>query len=222
MPNLEIIAITLNDAIAAEKGGAHSIEVCVDLANGGLTSPLELIKAMRDAVNIEMNVMLRPHSKTFVYSKADIELMLGQVAIFKTLGLQTLVFGAHTPDGKLDINLIKRIAEASNPLSLTVHRALEWSSNPDEALPKLIGIADRILTSGDGASAPEGQEGLKKWLNQYGEKIRFAAGGGIRLNNIREIADYTGVHECHVGTAAQTEGAVDVEKVRELLAALQK
>lgn len=221
MTQLEIIAITLKDAITAEKGGAHSIEVCVDLANGGITSPLELVKEMRDAVNIEMNVMLRPHSKTFVYSEADIDLMLEQVAIFKTLGIQTLVFGAHQANGKLDINLIQRIAKAANPLPLTVHRALEWSTNPDEALPQLVGIAERILTSGDGASAPEGQDGLKKWRNQYGEKIRFAAGGGIRLNNIREIADYTGVHECHVGTAAQTDGTVDIKKVRELVTALQ-
>lgn len=220
MTNLEVIASSLEDAIAAEKGGAHSVEVCVDLANGGITAPLDVVKAIRDAVNIDMNVMLRPHSETFVYSEADIDLILEQVAVFKTLGIQTAVFGAHTKDGKLDIDLIRQISEAAHPLPLTVHRALEWSSNPDESLPQLIGIAQRILTSGNAPSAPEGQESLKIWVEQYGEQLRFAAAGGIRLHNIREIADSTKAHECHVGTAAQINGEVSVEKVRELYKAL--
>ena len=220
MPHLEVIASSLEDAIKAEKGGANSVEVCVDLANGGISAPLDMIKAIRDAVQIKMNVMLRPHSKTFVYSQADIEWMLEQVSIFKTLGIQTAVFGAHRKDGTLDIELIQQIAQSAHPLPLTVHRALEWSSNPDESLPQLVGLAKRILTSGKADSAPEGQASLKAWVEQYGEQIRFAAGGGIRLSNIRAIADFTGVHECHVGTAAQTNGVVDVEKVWTLCEAL--
>ena len=220
MTNLEVIASSLEDAIAAEKGGAHSVEVCVDLANGGITAPLDVVKAIRDAVNIDMNVMLRPHSETFVYSEADIEGMLEQVTIFKTLGIQTAVFGAHTQNEKLDIDLVRQISEAAHPLPLTVHRALEWSSNPDEALPQLVGIAKRILTSGNAPSAPEGQESLKMWVERYGKQLRFAAAGGIRLHNIREIADFTKADECHVGTAAQTNHVVDVAKVRELKIAL--
>ncbi len=60
---------------------------------------------------------------------------------------------------------------------------------------------------------------VRSGVTQYGDHYRFAAAGGIRLNNIREIADQTGAHECHVGTAAQTDGVVDAAKVRALRAA---
>lgn len=221
MTNLEVIASSLEDALAAEKGGASSVEVCVDLAQEGLTPPLDMVKAIRDAVQIEMNVMVRPHNNGNVYSEADIALMLKQVERFKALGIQTIVFGAHNPDGTLNVNLMKQIAAAANPVPLTLHRALEWSSNPDEGLAALIGVPKRVLTSGPALSAPEGQVGLKAWVEQY-PSYRFAAAGGIRLSNIREIADNTGVDDCHVGSAAQTDGQVDVDKVRGLIAVLEQ
>lgn len=221
MTALEVIAQTLQDARAAAQGGADSLEVCVDLAAEGLTPPLDLVRRIRDAVPIPLHVMLRPHNNGHVYSPAEVALMLEQVAQFKALGIQTIVFGAHTPAGALDLALIRQIAAAAAPLSLTVHRALDWSRDPEGALPGLIGVAARVLTSGPARSAPEGQAGLRRWVAQYGDRLQFVAGGGIRLENIRAIADFTGVHACHVGTAAQTGGAVDVEKVRALRAALE-
>jgi copper homeostasis protein len=213
---LEVIATSLEDAIAAEQGGAHSVEVCIDLPADGLTPPLALVQAIRDRVQIAMNVMIRPHNNGFVYDATAIEGMLVTIADLKCLAIQTLVFGAHRADGTLDLALIQRIAAAADPIPLTVHRALERSSNPDAALPQLVGVAQRILTSGPAASAPEGCEGLRRWVTQFGEHFRFAAAGGIRLDNIRAIADATGVSECHVGSAARTNNRVDVDKVRQL------
>lgn len=221
MTQLEVIASTREDAVAAELGGASSVEVCVDLAADGLTPPLGVVRAIRDAVQIDMNVMLRPHNNGFVYSEDDIAQMLAELETFTPLGIQTIVFGAHMPDGALDVALIRRIAEVAAPVPLTVHRALEWSSNPAEALPELVGLATRVLTSGPANSAPEGVAGLRKWVATYGAHFRFAAAGGIRLDNIRLIAETTGVDQCHVGTAARTAGVVDAVKVRELVAALR-
>lgn len=220
MTRLEVIATSLADATAAAEGGADSVEVCVDLPADGLTPPLAMVQAIRDAVSIDMNVMIRPHNAGFVYDAAAVDTMLASVAQFKPLGVQTLVFGAHRADGTLDIELIRRIVEAADPVPLTVHRAFEWSSNPDESLPLLVGLVQRILTSGPAPSAPEGIAGLRRWVEQFGDHFRFAAAGGIRLTNIRAIADATGVHECHVGSAARTDDQVDTAKVRALRAAL--
>ncbi len=221
MVRLEIIATSLADAIAAAQGGADSVEVCVDLALDGLTPPLEMVKAIRDAVRIDMHVMLRPHNNSFVYSEHEIAAMLAQVDLFKPLGIQSLVFGAHREDGALDVDLIRRIAQTAAPLPLTVHRALERSSNPEDALHRLVGVAARILTSGPAASAAEGRDGLRRWVQTFGTHYRFAAAGGIRLENARDIMLFTGAHECHVGTAARTGDAVDPHKVRLLRAAIQ-
>lgn len=225
MTQLEVIATSLEDAIAAAEGGAHSVEVCIDLPNEGLTPPLAMVQAIRDAVPIAMNVILRPHNDGHVYDAATVNLLLAQVAAFKPSGIQTLVFGAHNPDGTLNVELIRQVAEAAAPLPITVHRALEWSANPDEALPQLIGMAARILTSGPAppsmaASAPAGIAGLRDWVAAYGEHFHFAAAGGIRLDNIRTIARQTGVAACHVGLAARTQDRVDPAKVRRLLTAM--
>jgi copper homeostasis protein len=221
MVRLEIIATSLADAIAAEQGGADSVEVCVDLALDGLTPPLDMVKAIREAVHIDMHVMLRPHNNGFVYGEREVATMLAQVDLFRPLGIQSLVFGAHRKDGALDVDLIRRIAQAAAPLPLTVHRALERSSNPEDALHRLVGVAARILTSGPAASAAEGRAGLRRWVQAFGAHYRFAAAGGICLENARDIMLFTGAHECHVGTAARTDDAVDPHKVRLLRAAIQ-
>lgn len=220
MTKLEVIATSLPDAVAAAQGGADSVEVCIDLPADGLTPPLDMVKAMRDAVQIDMNVMLRPHNNGFVYSEQEIDLMLTQIEHFKPLGIQTLVFGAHNPDGTLNSALIRRIAEAASPVPLTLHRALDRCGNPDAALRDLVGVVQRVLTSGPAPSASEGQDGLRRWVSQFGEVYRFAVGGGIRMDNAREIVTFTSVHECHVGTAARTNDAVNPDKVRELRAIL--
>lgn len=221
MVKLEIIATSRLDAVAAAQGGADSVEVCIDLAADGLTPPLDMVKAIRDAVQIDMNVMLRPHNNGFVYTGRDMDLMLAQIETFKPVGIQSLVFGAHNPDGTLNIDLIRQIAEAASPISLTLHRALDRSINPDDTLPQLVGVVKRILTSGPAPSASEGQEGLRRWVAAFGQHYRFAVGGGIRLDNAREIVTFTGVHECHIGTAARTHDVVDREKVRQLQAVLR-
>jgi copper homeostasis protein len=79
----------------------------------------------------------------------------------------------------------------------------------------------RILTSGPAASAPGGREGLRRWVETFGEHYRFAVGGGVRFENARDIVLYTGAHECHVGSAVRINGAVDAGRVGDLLAILR-
>lgn len=217
MTTLEVITSTLADAISAEAGGAASAEICVDLVADGLTPPLSLVQSIRDAVELDLNVMVRPHNNGFVYSAADRDLIFNTIAAFKPLGIQTMVFGAHLQDGRLDLDLIREVAQAAAPVPLTLHRALERATNPDEGLQNLIGVVDRVLTSGPAANAPDGMIGLLEWVNYYGLNYRFAAAGGIRKEHVQEIARTTGVDQVHVGTASLTNGVVDADKVRELV-----
>lgn len=49
----------------------------------------------------------------------------------------------------------------------------------------------------------------------------FVASGGIRLDQVRDLIDQTGVDEIHIGGAARTADRVDPAKVHALLNALQ-
>lgn len=217
MTSLEVIASTVKDARAAQAGGAGSLEICVDLKADGLTPPLALVKAIRDAVTIDLNVMVRPHNKSFVYDEADRVVIFETAAAFKALGIQTMVFGAHQPDGSLDLELIKAVAEAAKPVPLTLHRAIERSTNPEEGLMALTGVVQRVLTSGPAKNAPDGMIGLLEWVNYFGMYYQFAAAGGIRKENLQAIARTTGVDQIHIGSAAQENGAVSESKVQELV-----
>lgn len=218
-PTLEIGATTLEDALQAAQGGAHSLEIFENLALGGLTPPLEIVQRIRDSVNIILRVMIRLHANSFVYTAAEIETMLQQIEAVKPLGVEGVVFGALTPDGLLDIPLIGQFAQAAAPLPLTVHRALDVSRDPDTALDRLHGFIPRILTSGPAASAWAGREALGRWVQTYPD-FQFANSGSITPEQIPELLRVTRVHEIHIGSAARTDGVVDAQKVGLLLQAL--
>ncbi len=110
MPKLEIAALTVADAVAAQDGGADSIEISRDLSVGGLTPDFDLVRQIRDAVQLRVNVMIRPHADSFVYSESDVEMILDNACSLAHLGVDGVVFGALTPERRLDLALIEQVA----------------------------------------------------------------------------------------------------------------
>ncbi len=79
MTLLEVIATTVADARAAERRGADRIELISAMGEGGLTPSLGLIETVTEAVAIPVNVVVRPHSRSFVYDADDYAVMLRNV-----------------------------------------------------------------------------------------------------------------------------------------------
>jgi copper homeostasis protein len=217
MPNLEIIASNLEDARAAVEGGADSLELCVALEEDGLTPPIETVQAIRDAVDLPLNVLLRPHAKSFLYTEMEIARMFEELELLKTIGINTIVFGAHKSNGEIDIALVEQFAKAA---PLTLHRAIDSCTNAEDALNSLKKLVRRVLSSGAANSAWEGRVRLKAWQETYGECLRFAVASKVNLENIAALAKAIGAPEYHVGNAARSNGKVDSVKVRDLKAAL--
>lgn len=67
---LEVIACSVADAVAAERGGAGRLEIVRDLGRGGLTPPLELVADIKEAIHLPLRVMLR-ESDGYEASSAD-------------------------------------------------------------------------------------------------------------------------------------------------------
>jgi copper homeostasis protein len=216
MAKLEIAAVTFDDAIHAQDGGADSIEISHDLSVGGLTPSFDLVRRIRDALIIDVNVMVRPHARDFIYTARDIEGILADAQRMAQAGINGVVFGALTPANRLDLVLIEQVAQACAPLPVTVHRALDFSDEPERALEGLIGIAPRVLTSGPAATAWEGRAGLARWVVAYGDKLSFVVSGGLTAAQMPEMLATVRAQEYHFGSAARTNGVVDVEKVRGL------
>jgi copper homeostasis protein len=216
VPALEIIASCVEDARAAQAGGADSLEICVALEQDGLTAPLAMIRAIRDAVQLPLNVLLRPHARDFLYTPAELDQMLAQVDDLKRIGVHTIVFGAHAADGSIDCAIVREFARAAAPTGLTLHRALDWSQQPENALQALQHDVARVLTSGGAPGAWQGRDTLRQWVARYGQHLHFAIAGGVNLQTIRPLAETIHAPEYHVGSGARRDGLVDRALVQQL------
>lgn len=56
---LEVIACSLDDALAAFRGGAGRLEITVRLDQAGLTPPVEMVRQILQSVPLPVRVMLR-------------------------------------------------------------------------------------------------------------------------------------------------------------------
>ena len=220
MYQLEIAVTSLADALYAVQGGADSVEISRDLANGGLTPPVDLVSAILSQVTIPVHVIVRPHARSFVHTADEIETVLNDARQFAHMGAASIVFGAHREDGYLDTRLVQTVAEAVAPVPVTLHRALDGCANPESALKALIGIVPRVLTSGPAPNAWDGRDATRRWVERYGQHFRFVLSGSIRLDQLADLADISRADVYHIGSAARSGDTVEVDKVRRLRSAL--
>lgn len=216
MTTLEIAVTTLEDAIAAQEGGADSIELSVELERDGLTPPMDLVQAVQDTLTIEVHVIVRPHDRDFVYSEEEMVSILADTQKMVQAGVDGIVFGAQTSEGKLDIPAIRAVVNATKPLVFTLHRAIDSSNQPESALEQLQHVIDRVLTSGPAANAWDGRQGLCEWQQRFGDYVKFIAAGGVKANMLPDLVTISGVSGIHVGSGAKENGVVTAAKVREI------
>ena len=186
---LEVCANSYESALNAQKGGAQRIELCEDLAVGGLTPNFELSKKVISELNIPVFILIRPRDGDFNYSGEEFEQIKKDIIIFKELGCKGIVSGILTKkDNNIDISRTRELIELSKPLEFTFHRAFDEVLNPIQALHQLIELkVDRILTSGQAETAVKGLDLLKELINIAENKIIIMPGSGVNINNILEF-----------------------------------
>jgi copper homeostasis protein len=215
MPSLEVIAMTLADARQAQAGGADSLELVSRLDVGGLTPDLVWVQAVRDAVACRLYVMVRPHASSFVYDAQDRAHIFATLQAARRIGVTGVVFGALNPDATLDTALMQEVAQAAGDLVVTMHRALDHTPVPAQALATLAGTVQRVLCSGGAADIWQGREQMRAWVQAY-PRLSFVCAGGVTLANIATLAAVTGAQEMHVGGAARENGHVTAAATRRL------
>lgn len=198
MAILEICAGSVESAIAARNGGAQRIELCAALEIGGVTPSAGLIAEARKVDGLTLNVIIRPRGGDFLYDEHEVACMEQDIRICRELGADGVVIGALTADGDIDTALCRRLIAAAGDMSVTFHRAFDMCRDPHKALEELIAIdCDRVLTSGQAATAEAGLPLLKELVKQAAGRISIMPGCGVNSGNAARILQATGAVEIH-------------------------
>ena len=207
---IEICANSVESAIEAQRGGAYRVELCAGIPEGGTTPSYGEIKMARELLSIRLHVIIRPRGGDFLYTPLEQSIMLHDIDMARQLGADGVVFGCLTPDGDIDLPLMERLMKASEGMSVTFHRAFDMCRNPRKALEKIIALGcDRILTSGQQATAEKGISLLKELNVQADGRIIIMPGCGVNSDNIRKIAEETGASEFHFSGRSSIESKMN-------------
>lgn len=180
---VEVCSNSMESALYAQGAGAHRIELCSELTIGGITPSYGLIKKVMEMLSIPVHVLIRPRSGDFFYSDHEFQIMLEDIAICSSLGVDGIVSGVLKPDLQVDWDRTTALIEASGSCSFTFHRAFDLIKDPEETFIELqkMGV-DSLLTSGQASSAMEGISLLKQ-LHKKSNTCTIMPGAGIRDHN---------------------------------------
>ena len=195
----EVCANSVESCLAAQKGGAHRVELCAGIPEGGTTPSYgEIVTARKVLTTTRLHVIIRPRGGDFLYSDLEMERMIADIDVARQIGADGVVFGCLTEEGDIDMTKNRLLMEHSEGLSTTFHRAFDRCRDPRQALEQIISLGfDRILTSGAQPTAEQGISLLKELHDQAADRIIILAGCGVNEGNIRKIHEQTGIREFH-------------------------
>ena len=207
----EVCANSVESCLAAQAGGADRVELCAGIPEGGTTPSYGEISMAREVLsNTRLHVIIRPRGGDFLYSPLEVKTMLKDIEMTQRLGVDGVVFGCLTADGEIDIAVMQELMKASQGLSVTFHRAFDVCRTPEKALEEIIALGcNRILTSGQQATAEQGIPLLKKLQEQVDGRITLLAGCGVNERNIARIAHETRIHEFHFSARESVKSGME-------------
>jgi copper homeostasis protein len=195
---LEICAASLASALAAQAGGAHRIELCQNLEQGGITPSYGLIRRVQAQVSLPVFVLIRPRPDGFVYDANELAIMHDDIVACRELGCAGVVLGALDTAGRVDQAACQELLQAAGSLQVTFHRAFDACPDQPQALEDVIALGcQRLLTSGGQPTAEAGQAQLAALMAQAAGRICIMPGAGISASNVRTLAARTGAQEFH-------------------------
>ncbi len=199
---IEACVDSIDSAIEAELGGADRVELCGELLQGGVTPSAGLIGAVCERIRIPVFALVRPRAGDFLYDDDELDVMLRDIEIIRSLNVEGIVIGALTRDGDVDIGTLYTLIAAAGDMHVTYHRAFDFVKDQRVALEALVELGvDRVLTSGGALTALDGAKMLAELVDQGGRDIRILGGGGINASNVAEVVRLSGVKEVHVRAA---------------------
>ncbi len=205
MRKLEVIVLNKEDSISAQQAGADRLELVTDMAHGGLSPDVKIVREVVASVSIPVNVMVRFEYDSFEYSDEQFLKLLEYIEAIKELGINGLVFGSLTTAGLVNEEQLESIVEAAAGLDITFHRAIDqFDENYLTNFNIINGKVTTVLSSGGTRNKLE--DNLQNLKSVSGSTTRLLIGGGINSQNYKLIIDQVEDADIHIGSLAYNQG----------------
>jgi copper homeostasis protein len=243
---LEICTASVEDCVAAERGGADRVELNCALMLGGLTPSIGIFREARATVRLPIIVMIRPRPAGFCYSRVEFAVMQRDAEAVLSEKADGIAFGILQAGGGLDLKRCRQMVKLAAGRPVVFHRAFDVAKDPLIALEQLIDLGvTRVMTSGQEASAYNGADNIAEYIRRAAGRIEILPAGGINRFTISDVIQRTGCSQIHAslstvgqdlsasgrpqvsfgGAVKQSEvefSVTDAEAVRRLRLALSK
>ncbi|QIY71789.1 copper homeostasis protein CutC [Streptomyces sp. RLB1-33] len=224
---LEVIALGVEDAVAAQAGGADRLELVTDMAADGLTPAVETFVGIRAAVDISLRVMLRRADGFAAGGAEGVDALVRLAGEMRAAGADEFVLGFLDEHGGPDLSAVERIVAELDGCPWTFHRAIDRAADRDSLRKQLADLPglDAYLTAGSPDGVDDGYPTLLAEATRRtepGYEPRIMVGGGLRLDHVPRLR-VAGIDAFHIGGAARPggwSGPVTVAAVREWRQAL--
>ncbi|MCL2416727.1 MAG: nucleotidyltransferase domain-containing protein [Bacteroidales bacterium] len=197
---IEVCTDSLDSALVAQKAGAHRVELCTNLSEGGTTPSFGVLNLARKLLSIKLYVLIRPRGGDFLYNDLEFETMKSEIEYCGKIGCDGVVIGMLNSDGTVDMTRNRELVRIAKNYSMgvTFHRAFDHCVDLFQGLEDVINLGcERILTSGGEKTAMEGVQILAQLIEKADNRIAIMPGSGITPENFIQIIENTGATEIH-------------------------
>ncbi|HEY7501533.1 MAG TPA: copper homeostasis protein CutC [Vicinamibacterales bacterium] len=221
---LEVIVQTIDDARAAAQGGADRLEIVREITLGGLTPPIELVRAIAAETRLPLRVMIRDNAG-FETNAGELRRMRGAIEALREIaaqGVDVAIVTGFARNGAAALDDVAALFDGMDGMRATFHRAFDSLADPLGSIDAIASVPqiDRILTSGGAGSPSVRAERLGEFVARAGDRLTIVAGGGVDEACVALFATLRTVSEVHVGRAARDgrdqKAAVSADSVRRL------
>jgi copper homeostasis protein len=203
---LEVPVASVEDALAAQAGGADRLELNAALPLGGLTPSLGTLIEVKAAVALPVLAMIRPRPGGFAYGQADLRVMQRDADLALRHGADGIVFGILTADGRVDGDRCRCLLRQAGDRAAVFHRAFDVTPDPYDALEQLIDLGfRRVMTSGQEETAYNGAALIAGLIRRSGGRIEVLPAGGINRFTAADVVARTGCDQVHASLRTRRE-----------------
>lgn len=203
----EICVNNFDEAFAAFRKGADRLELCTNLAEGGMTPSYGTLILAKRYIDIPIVVMVRPNGNwDFCYEEKDIELMVEDVKMIEKLNFDSIAFSCLTKEKEIDTDCLDRIVKVANKMELVFVNGFDLIADQYKAIDILEEYQfARILTRGGRGTIENSTAinnlvnltSLQQYIKDKNYKIKLVVGGGVNSSNYEKIANDSGIDEVH-------------------------